>query len=84
MLKNQYKFQFSIPRINRNIEDIDFQSDNNNDLTDITITEQDIQDAIKEMEENSSAGPDDIPALFLIKTKETISTPLKLIMRKLR
>ena len=82
MLKNQYKFQFSIPRISRNKEEIDFQSDNNNDLTDITITEQDIQDAIKEMDENSSAGPDDIPALFLINTKETISKPLKLIMRK--
>ena len=82
MLKNQYKSQFSIPRINRNNDEIDFQSDNNNDLTDITITEQDIQDAIKEIDENSSAGPDDIPALFLIKTKETISTPLKLIMRK--
>ena len=83
MLKNQYKSQFSIPRINRNNDEIDFQSDdNNNDLTDITITEQDIQDAIKEMDENSSAGPDDIPALFLIKTKETISTPLKILLRK--
>ena len=83
LMVNQYKSQFSKPRTNLNDEEINTQSDNNSDeLTDINITEEDIQNAIKEMNENSSAGPDDIPALFLIKTKETISTPLKFILRK--
>ena len=50
-------------------------------MTDINITDLDIQKAISEMNENSSAGPDDIPSLFLIKTKETISTPLRIILR---
>ena len=45
------------------------------------LADLDIQKAISEMNENSSAGPDDIPALFLIKTKETISTPLRLLLR---
>ncbi|CAL4251641.1 unnamed protein product [Meganyctiphanes norvegica] len=31
---------------------------------------------------NSSAGPDGIPAKFLINTKDSIATPLKLILRK--
>ncbi|CAL4210788.1 unnamed protein product, partial [Meganyctiphanes norvegica] len=83
MLVSQYKSQFSNPRIDATNEECEFQSDSDSDdLTDIIISESDIESAIKEMDENSSAGPDDIPALFLIKTKETISTPLKLVMRK--
>ena len=53
-----------------------------NELSDIEINDIDIKNAITEMDENSSAGPDDIPALFLIKTKETISCPLKYLLRK--
>ena len=67
MLVKQYKDQFSNPRNNVTNQDINFYSDNDNDLTDINITDLDIQKAISEMNENSSAGPDDIPALFLIK-----------------
>ena len=36
------------------------------DLNDIEIEEQDIIDAINKLEENSAAGPDGIPAIFLI------------------
>ena len=35
------------------------------DLTDINITEKDIIDAINEVDENSSAGPKEVPAVFL-------------------
>ena len=43
---------------------------------------KDIEDAIDELDENSSAGPDGVPAIFLKKTKEEISLPLSLILRK--
>ena len=82
MLVKQFKKQFSNPGNTATNQDYDFHSDNDNDLTDIEITDTAVQKAISEMDENSSAGPDDIPALFLIKTKETISTPLRLILRK--
>ena len=82
MLLKQYKMQFSNPRNNEDHQNYDFNSDNVNDLTDIDIDEISIKNAIGEIDENSSAGPDDIPALFLLKTKETISKPLKIILRK--
>ena len=34
------------------------------------------------MDENSSAGPDEVPAIFLKKTKNTIAKPLMYILRK--
>ena len=34
------------------------------------------------MDENSTAGPDGIPAIFLKKTKKAISKPLALLLRK--
>ena len=52
------------------------------DLNDISIAEEDIMDAINKLDENSGAGPDGIPAIFLIKTKEVIAAPLTLMLRK--
>ena len=34
------------------------------------------------MDENSSAGPEEVPAVFLKKTKEAIAKPLKILFRK--
>ena len=68
-LVNQYKNQFSKPRTNvtnERWEEI-FNDIDQEDLTDIDVTELEIQNAIGELNENSSAGPDDIPALFLRK-----------------
>ena len=48
----------------------------------MTIRRKGIEDAIDELEESSSAGPDGIPAIFLKKTKEVISLPLAIILRK--
>ena len=36
---------------------------------------QDIKDIIDKLDENSVAGPDRIPAVFLIKTKEAKAEP---------
>ena len=63
---------------NGNIEDennnIDDENNNNNNvLNDLEFSTKEIEDAIYELNENSSAGPDSIPAMFLKRTKETIS-----------
>ena len=59
-----------------------FMENDKNDLNDIEFKEEDIEDAIDDLDENSAAGPDGIPAIFLKKTKEVISLPLTLILRK--
>ena len=84
MLTDQYKVQFSNNSMDSNDEEItnllnDFDD---SDLVDIDITEKDIIDAINDLDENSSAGPDEVPAIFLKKTKNTIPKPLKFILRK--
>ena len=50
-------------KINRN----PFQNEETEDLNDIEITEEDIKEAIDDMDENSAAGPDGIPAILLKK-----------------
>ena len=52
------------------------------DLIDIDFCEYDIVEAINKLNKNSAAGPDGIPSIFLINTKEYLKKPLKLIMRK--
>ena len=79
-LVSEYYSQFSetSERENENA----FQKIDPNDLNDIEIEEKDLEDAIDDLNENSSAGPDGIPAIFLKKTKEEIAVPLTLILRK--
>ena len=80
-LVSEFYSQFSeVSRENENENRFDnFDSD---DLSDIEFGTKDIEDAINELDENSSAGPDGLPAIFLKKTKETISLPLTLLLRK--
>ena len=51
-------------------------------MVDIQIDRKCIEDAIDETYENSSAGPDGVPAICLKKTKTAISKPLALLLRK--
>ena len=83
-LVNQYKEQFSKSRTvvtEERWEEI-FNDTEQDDLTDIDVTELLIKNAIGELNENSSAGPDDVPALLLIKTKDSLAFPLKILLRK--
>ena len=79
-LKSQYVSQFSAKDSIEN-EEL-FDNYERSDLNDVEFTAKDIEDAINELDENSSAGPDGIPAIFLKKTKEAISLPLAIILRK--
>ena len=78
----QYNAQFSKNNNAKVLMDDLFDNLKDDDLSDICISEDDIQKAIGEMNPNSSAGPDGIPATFLTKTKTKIALPLKLILRK--
>ena len=57
--------QFS--KISSKINGNPFQNEETEDLNDIEITEEDIKEAIDDMDENSAAGPDGIPAILLKK-----------------
>ena len=66
----------------RDVTDCIFDNVRDDDISDITISEEDIRNAIGAMNQNSTAGPDGIPAKFLIKTKENLAVPLGMIMRQ--
>merc|ERR1712072_1590433 len=72
------QFSGTTNEINENI----FQSEEPEDLNDIEITEEEILKAIKDLEDNSAAGPDGVPAILLKKVKEALAQPLALMLRK--
>ena len=80
LLKIEFTSQFN-NKSNKENNQI-FNKCNNDDLCDINFGTKDIEEAIKDIDENSSAGPDVIHALFLKKTKESISKPLSILLRK--
>ena len=80
IFRRQYRSQFSENTNDKNTSPFDMEDPD--DLNDISIAEEDIMDAINKLDENSGAGPDGIPAIFLIKTKEIITAPLTLMLRK--
>ena len=80
-LKSQFVSQFSTTNDIRENEQL-FDEYDRTELNDIEFTTKEIEDAIDELDENSSAGPDGIPAIFLKKTKEEISLPLSILLRK--
>ncbi len=49
---------------------------------DFEFSEVDIANAIDKLKNNSAAGPDGIPAIFLLNTKDSIKSPLQTILRK--
>ncbi|CAL4122514.1 unnamed protein product [Meganyctiphanes norvegica] len=81
-MMKQYNTQFSNNENGRDVTDKIFDDAQDDDISDILIRDEDIQNAIRGMDQNSTAGPDGIPAKFLIETKENIAVPLGIIMRK--
>ena len=52
-------------------------------LSDIPFAPVDIEEAIDELSSNSSAGPDQFPAILIKQCKKELSRPLHLIWKKL-
>ena len=60
----------------------DFLSRDYTGLTDITVTEADIEDAIEHISSSSAPGLDGIPPVLLKNCKKSLSRPLCLIWKK--
>ena len=82
LLVEQYNSQFSRNSNNPGLNKEIFSDIQDGDLTDISIKEEDIINAIGGLKSNSAAGPDGIPAKLLINTKNAIAVPLSILMRK--
>merc|ERR1712121_470226 len=64
------QFSGTTNEINENI----FQNEEPEDLNDIEITGEEILKAINDLEENSAAGPDGVPAILFKKSERSTST----------
>ena len=81
MLLQQYNSVFSTTQITE-INDEIFNTNEENDLTDIIVNQQAIREAINELRSDSAAGPDGVPAIFLKQTASSISKPLAMLLRQ--
>ena len=82
ILVEQYNSQFSKSNKLKKVIKEELSDIQEGDLADIEIKEDDIAKAIEKLNKNSAAGPDGIPAVFLINAKNSIKTPLEIILRK--
>ena len=83
ILSKQYSSVFSKPKFesNQNLF-TDNDDTNNNAIKKIYFSEEDIIESIQSVSNNSAAGPDGFPAMFLKQTCHSISFPLAIILRK--
>ena len=82
LLKDQFEKAFSIPKYGEfNISSF-YDLPKENSLLDLTITEQQIIDAISEMPNNTSSGPDSWPSELLKMCKDQLCHPLAKIFNK--
>ena len=85
-LQSQYCSVFSEPRECEKIENIEsfFEiSETDEDwLTDINFTPEDVENCIKSIKPHAAAGPDGFPAILLKECNQELSKPLYQIFRK--
>ena len=83
LLSEQYASVFSKPIMtDEEIHSLFHGQDLNQKLCDVFFTELDIEEAISELADNSSAGPDNFPAKLLKECKSELSLPLYVIWRE--
>ena len=86
LLQNQYTSVYSNPLPEKKIiapsQFFRIDQTNEEDITDVAFTEEDIKEAINEIKHNSAAEPDNIPAIFLKNCKDSISKPLYILWRR--
>ena len=81
LLNEQYNSVFSTPYPTKTIKypkDF-FGHPEGNTLSDISITREDIIDAIKTISQNSSGGPDEFSAILLKQCSKKLAQPLQLL-----
>ena len=79
MLTSQYKSQMNENTIDKEREEIEYLLNDirEGDLVDIEVAESTIIESIKDLNENSSAGSDNVPAIFMMKTKFTVAKTIR-------
>ena len=83
LLSDQYASVFSKPVMSdEEVKNLFPENDTSQNLCDVLFTESDIEEAIDELSENSSAGPDNFPAKLLKKCKVELATPICEIWRE--
>lgn len=84
-LQSQYCSVFSEPKGSAKIDDInsffETSDDDENWLTDITFTPEDVENCIKSIKPHAAAGPDGFPAIYLRECNHELSKPLYQIFR---
>ena len=83
ILANQYKSVFSTPIEDSIYSNITPSTNDKLTIQDFSFDESHIVEAINELSNTSSSGPDGIPAILLKKCKESLKKPLFLLYRKL-
>merc|ERR1712240_933924 len=82
MLIEQYNSQFSETNDTMKATKEEINNIEDDDISEILFSEEDISNAIRNLKKNSAASPEGIPAIFLINTREYIKALLALILRK--
>ena len=78
ILSAQYSSVFSVPMG----QVVDTSTEPNPSTDDLLFSEKQIEDAIDELSQNSAAGPDRFPAIFLKKCKNSLAKPLHIMWRR--
>ena len=79
LLADQYDSVFSTP--STNIPQAADTRDNMSTITDITVTPEEIMDAIKELRPSSASGPDGFPAILLTNCSKQLALPLSILWK---
>ena len=82
ILSEQYRSVFSTPKDEQFLMDLDIPTQRCPSLDDIQIQNEDIKEAIKDMNSYSAPGPDALPPAFYKEFVDELATPIKMIWRK--
>ena len=83
LLKEQYQSVFSSPKYGMNLtEDLLQRNFERGDFRDITLTEEDFFKSMGNLNPNSSSGPDGIHAKLMLKCKNELKTPMRIMWQK--
>ena len=81
ILQQQYKRAFSNPN-NVEANNVKLHQQTAESLTDITLTQDDVLEAIKDIGIHSAPGPDKFPAVLLHECKDALSLPILHLWRR--
>ena len=85
LLLKQYCHIFSVPQQSKTVNNPNgffAEATGEAQITDITITAEGIEKAIKELKPNAAPGPDGVPAILLLKCSKSLARPISMLWRR--